>query len=149
MTTHLLIWNPSKYNWERFWNQSADIGKQSQAFVEKWSCPKNVKSGDRIILMKLGSDFKGRRLSDADKGIIGYGYAARDGFLDKSWRDTNKESMFVSIDFISLGLLPIVPIEDLKSLCGRTNFWTPQRAKLLITDQDIDDYLGKFLTWLD
>ncbi len=91
MNTFLFVWNPKKWRWTTLENdiEQADLtGRCSQ----RWSCgnTKSIQQGDRIFLLKVGSE---------PKGIIAAGFATSTPFQAKHWSGENKDALYINVDF--------------------------------------------------
>lgn len=79
----LLTWNPKNYDWENVdeeYNYNTMISriKKGAAYLDCWRCVSSkVKTGDKIFIIKLGTE---------PKGIIASGYAIADS-LDNHYYD--------------------------------------------------------------
>lgn len=84
MRTYLLTWNPKRWHWE---NIQEDINELNENgfLIRRWSVgvSKNIKQGDRLFLIRLGSE---------PKGIIGSGWADSNVFEDGHWNEEKYEN---------------------------------------------------------
>ena len=66
MNTYLIVWNPKRWTWD-YIEESIEQFEKFGRCSERWSCgnAKSIKPGDRIFLIKVGTE---------PKGIIGSGF---------------------------------------------------------------------------
>ncbi len=128
MKTWLFTWNVDRWSWDDeltgYKEMIKEIDQVGCAF-SKWTCGmnKSVHIGDRIFLIKLGSE---------PKGIVASGYAATDVFEGIHWdedkRNEGKSARRVYIKFdkiIDYNFQNILPIEELKSMANNYK-WSTQ-----------------------
>jgi len=125
--TYLLFWNPKKWTWDTLEQDIEQVdltGKCSQ----RWSCGniKSIQAGDRIFLVKLGTE---------PKGLIAAGFATSTPFREKHWSVENKEALYINIDFevlLNPEKEPILTVEMLRmrSVLQKQN-WSPQSSTSL------------------
>jgi len=134
MKTYLFTWNPKRYSWETLEQDIEQVdltGKCSQ----DWSCgnTKSIQPGDRIFLVKLGTE---------PKGIIGAGFATTDVFAGRHWSGENKEAFYIDIDFEALlnpDKEPILTLDILKTGKLVEQNWTPQASGISIRPELVDE----------
>jgi len=93
MKTHLLSWNPDKWNWTDIEESIKELNL-TKVFQDSWSCGtnKSIKPNDRLFLIRLGG--KG------PKGICASGYAVSDVYQDDHWSgEPNKKANYVRIEY--------------------------------------------------
>ena len=136
MKTWLLTWNKDKWGWDDYLNGYKelinDIRQVGHAYC-KWTCGinKSISSGDRVFLIKLGSE---------PKGIVASGYAATKVFEGTHW-DRVKDSegklarrIFVDFDWIcDYESDKILELADLKRI-SETFKWSSQSSGISIPD---------------
>lgn len=134
MNTYLFVWNPNRWTWDTIENDIEQVdltGKCSQ----RWSCgnTKSIRPGDRIFLLKLGTE---------PKGLIAAGFATTSPFSGKHWSGENKEALYVDVDFevlLNPDREPILTINILsKGNLSKQN-WRPQASGISIRPELIDD----------
>ena len=142
--TYIILWNPKKWTWSTLEQDIEQVdltGKCSQ----RWSCGniKSIKAGDRIFLLKLGTE---------PKGIIAAGFATTEPFREKHWGDENKESSYIDVDFevlLNPEKEPILTVEVLRmrSILHKQN-WSPQSANSLKPEliDELESVWFEFLT---
>src|SRR5690348_6241191 len=91
MSTYIFVWNPKIWDWYYIEDSIKQIEKSGKT-EERWGCgnTKSIKAGDRVFLVKLGTN---------PKGIIASGYATTEPYLTKHFKRDNREMNCVSIDF--------------------------------------------------
>ncbi len=129
----LFVWNPKRWDWETLEediNQVNLTGKCNQ----RWSCgnTKSIQSGDRVFLVKLGTE---------PKGIIGAGFATTEPFSGMHWSGENKEALYIDIDFevlLNPTKEPILTLDILKAGSLSQQNWTPQASGISIRPDIVD-----------
>lgn len=137
MNYYLLTWNPDKWAWATI-DQNIEELKRTGFFKDSWSCgrSKQIKKGDRLFFMRLGTE---------PKGISASGYASSGYYKDKHWDGTEgKDTNYVDVDFDVI-LKPdkdeILTLDALKSITPEKNQqWTPQQSGSSI-DNEVADRL--------
>lgn len=134
MKTFLFTWNPKHFHWESLEQDIQDVNFRNKS-IQRWTCgnTKSINPGDRIFLVKLGTQ---------PKGIIGAGYATIAPFWDSHWRDENKDALYIDIDFeVLLNPVeePILTLETLKKTDLSKQNWTPQSSGISIKPEFVDD----------
>lgn len=93
MNTHLLTWNPQKWQWDTLEDNIKHL-ETFGVFSDSWSCgnKKNtIKTGDRVFLMQLGVE---------PKGIVASGHTTSDIYQDTHWDESKSSTAnYVKIDF--------------------------------------------------
>ncbi len=93
MKTHLLSWNPDKWNWTDI-EESIQELNETGVFQDSWSCGtnKSIEPNDRLFLIRLGGK--------EPKGICASGYAASDVYQDDHWSgEPNKKANYVRFEY--------------------------------------------------
>jgi 5-methylcytosine-specific restriction enzyme A len=95
MATYLLVWNPNRWTWEEedVRRNIAQLEESGDVEGFRWSVGTNyrqIEAGDRLFLIRLGSEPRGIFLSGFAKG-----YAYRDDHWDPSER---KRAWYVDVD---------------------------------------------------
>ncbi len=136
--TYLFLWNPKKWTWDTLEKDIEQVDKTGKC-SQRWSCgrTKTIQTGDRIFLLKLGTE---------PKGIIAAGFATSTPFYEKHWADENRETLYITIDFeVLLNPVkePILTVDKLnqneltqktRSILHRQN-WTPQSSGSIIRQE--------------
>jgi 5-methylcytosine-specific restriction protein A len=80
MTTYLLTWNPTKWQWDNIQDQIAEIYDNGVS-PDSWSCgnTNNIVEGDRVFLLRQGTE---------PRGICASGWSVSSVSIKKHW---NKE----------------------------------------------------------
>jgi 5-methylcytosine-specific restriction protein A len=142
MNTFIFVWNPKIWDWYYIEDSIKQI-EQSGKTEERWGCGNNksIKPGDRVFLVKLGTN---------PKGIIASGYTTTAPYLTKHFKRDNKGMNCVSIDFevlLNPDKEPILLLDILKTgNLAKQSSWTPQASGISIS-QDIVDELEA--VWFD
>jgi 5-methylcytosine-specific restriction protein A len=127
MKTFLLTWNPNRWPWFDLAKEANEIAA-GKTVIGRWSCgnTKYIQKGDRVFLVRLGSE---------PKGIVGSGWVVKLPHLDKHWSaeksSDGKEGLFIEFEWerlinsnidlpLSLSKLP-------KGKLGQRS-WTPQSS---------------------
>jgi 5-methylcytosine-specific restriction protein A len=95
MATYLLIWNPNRWTWEEEYVRRDIAQLEELGYVEafRWSLGTNyrqIEAGDRLFLIRLGSEPRGIFLSGFARG-----YAYKAAHWDPSER---KRAWYVDVD---------------------------------------------------
>ncbi len=136
MKTWLLTWNVNRWSWDDDVNGYkeliADIEQVGHAY-SKWSCGvnKSIKKGDRVFMIKLGSE---------PKGIVASGYAATCVFEGTHWDNERKRigkkarRIFVDFDKIkNYSDDKIISFDELRNISD-TYCWLSQSSGVEISD---------------
>jgi 5-methylcytosine-specific restriction enzyme A len=134
MNTYLFLWNPKKWNWttlEQDIEQVDSTGRCSQ----RWSCgnTKSIQTGDRIFLLKVGTE---------PKGIIAAGFATSKPFYERHWSGENKETLYIDVDFevlLNPHKEPILTVNILKTGSLAKQNWRPMGSGNLIKSEIVDE----------
>jgi 5-methylcytosine-specific restriction protein A len=78
---------------------------------QRWSCgnTKSIQPGDRIFLLKVGTE---------PKGIIAAGFATSTPFYERHWSGENKDTLYIDVDFevlLNPDQEPILTVDILKT----------------------------------
>ena len=142
MNTYLFVWNPKRWKWQGL-EEAIEQVEQKGYCTYRWSCinSKSLNPGDRIFLLKLGTE---------PKGIIAAGYARTTPFLDKHWSGENKNAFYIKLDFevlLNPEKEPILTVDRLnqseisqkaRSILYKQN-WTPQSSGISIRPELVDE----------
>jgi 5-methylcytosine-specific restriction protein A len=134
MATYLLTWNPKKsHRWGD--NLEDDFQKNGDMYFGSWSSgkSKNIVSGDRVFLIRLGKD---------PRGIVASGWADSTVYQRSHWdealADRGKTGLFVDVRLDTLldaGKEDIFPRETLnKGILGKMH-WDSQASGVLIPNE--------------
>jgi 5-methylcytosine-specific restriction protein A len=147
MNTFLLTWNPSNWPWETLEKDIKQLEKHG-VFRDSWSCGNKkhtIKLGDRVFLMRLGSE---------PKGIVASGYTTSDIYQDEHWDKSKQAGMltsYVKIDFdviLNPEIHDIVSADYLTTTYPFKNYsdWFPRSS-----GNRIDDLIASELenTWFN
>ncbi len=85
MTTYLLSWNPKVWEWARIQDDISEIAEYGFSEMQ-WSTgvTKKIKAGDRVFVMKLGSE---------PRGIVASGWATSDVQQSNRYKNTSKRAL--------------------------------------------------------
>jgi 5-methylcytosine-specific restriction protein A len=131
MNTWLLTWNPDKWT---YWNLEADVSAlKKKGFIDsRWSCgrTKRIESGDRVFLMRQGSE---------PRGVIASGQSRSSAYLDAHWDENRKDkALYVDVRFDAL-LNPetdgALAVAKFKSGPLATVNWSTQSSGISIAPQ--------------
>lgn len=134
MNTYLFVWNPNRWTWDNLDNDIEQVNLNGRCSI-RWSCgnTKSIKSGDRVFLIKIGTQ---------PKGIIGAGFATTAPYSDKHFLDKNKEAFYITADFETLlnpDTDPILTLDMLNTGKLAQQNWTPQASGISIRPELIDE----------
>ncbi|HZV69209.1 MAG TPA: HNH endonuclease [Saprospiraceae bacterium] len=132
--TFLFVWNPKHWKWDSIEDSIEQVELNGKC-SERWSCgnSKSIVPGDRIFLVKLGTE---------PKGLIGSGFALTAPFPDRHWNGENKGALFIDIDFevlLNPGKDPILSLEILKASGLSMQNWTPQSSGISIKPELVEE----------
>ncbi len=125
--TYLLSWNPTKWVWRGFEAAAAKVSRGTPR-RDFWTCgnTKRIQKGDRFLFIRLGSE---------PRGIIGGGKILSEPREVDHWDDSRKArgvaALGADILFDHLSVLPVVPMDELKSEYPDV-WWTPQSSGMLL-----------------
>jgi len=134
MNTYLFLWNPKKWTWttlEQDIEQVDFTGRCSQ----RWSCgnTKSIQLGDRIFLLKVGTE---------PKGIIAAGFATSTPFYERHWSGENKDTLYIDVDFevlLNPDKEPILTVDILKTGNLANQNWRPMGSGNSIKPELVDE----------
>lgn len=148
MATYLLTWNPEKWNWVTL-AEDIQIIQQQGYFVDSWSCgvTKKITVGDRVFLMKLGSQ--------KPQGLVASGWVASSVYQQPHWAKNqvnSKTAFYVDVHFDTIlnpqtEIFPHIWLKD--SIYASMN-WTPQASGTQIPDEvaeKLESDWAKFLNY--
>jgi 5-methylcytosine-specific restriction protein A len=97
MATYLLVWNPRQWPWSKM-KVLRDQVTRHGTYAADWTCAsKDVKPGDRMFLIKLGT---------TPKGIMGSGYARSRPRMKPHYKEARARrgdlQQFVKVEFDTL-----------------------------------------------
>lgn len=141
--TFLFVWNPKRWAWETLEQDIKQVDLNGKC-TQRWSCgnTKSIQSGDRIFLVKLGTE---------PKGIIGAGFATTNPFPEIHWSGENKEAFYIDIDFevlLNPDEEPILTIDILKISNLSQQNWTPQASGISIRPELVEDLEALWFNFL-
>jgi 5-methylcytosine-specific restriction protein A len=132
MSAYLMVWNPKSWDWKNLKTEIQQV-KAGGICETYWSCgvTKRIKSGDRLFLVKVGTQ---------PKGIIASGYATSDVEDDNGTLrvhadfdillDPDKDEI-LGMDILTKGRLSV-------------QNWTPQASGPSIKDEIIEELEEKW-----
>ena len=143
MTTHLLSWNPEKWDWKDIEEQIKELN-ETGVYQDSWSCGvnKSIQPNDRLFLIRLGRK--------EPKGICASGYAVSNVYQGQHWSgEPNKKANYISFEYDIL-LNPekekILEMDVLKSGKLSEQHWSTQISGISIKSH-VAEELEK--VWLD
>lgn len=142
MTTYLLSWNPKVWEWTHIQDDISEIAENGFSEMQ-WSTgvTKKIKAGDRVFVMKLGSE---------PRGIVASGWATSDVQQSNRYKNTSKKALYIEGQFDTI-LDPnnVFPIEFLQNNdIYKKVHWTPQASGMSIPDdvaEKLENDWAKFL----
>lgn len=119
--TILLTWNPNKWEWLNLDDMVAETARMGSC-LDRWSVgrSKNIASGDRFFLIRLGVE---------PRGIIASGWVASEPESKPHWDESDRSTMYVDIEYDQL-FKPeqlILPVTLLEAMLPQQH-WTPQSS---------------------
>jgi len=144
MNCYLLLWNPTKWDWDSLETdiETVDLtGRSSQ----RWSCgvTKSIQPGDRIFLLRVGRE---------PKGIIGAGFAFSCPFYEQHWSGESRKALYIDVDFevlLNADLEPILETKVLEeSVLGEQN-WHPQGSGTSVKSHLTDELERSWFRFLN
>ena len=143
MKTYLVAWNPRKWEWKTI---VADVKttRNNEFFRFDWGCgmSKSILPGDRIFMMKLGTE---------PKGIMASGFAATKPYRSVHWGDERRMTNYILVDFDMLlnpDKEPILPLDLLKVGNMAKQIWTPQVSGISIKPKAAEELEGLWFDFL-
>lgn len=136
MRTWLFIWNQANFPWDDpidGYHELANDIEQCGTAYGKWSCGvnKSIKRGDRIFLIRLGSE---------PRGIVASGHAMTDVFEGTHWNPemvrAGKKARRIYIEFdkiVNYQSTGMIPYNVLKTISSEFH-WSPQASGVSIPD---------------
>ena len=121
----LLCWNPKNFDWdneeeEYSYDTMIKTVKSGGAFVDSWRCVSTkVKTGDRIFIIKLGTD---------PKGIFASGYAISDSFVT----DDNVKCIDIALNNVLDYKTESIISQDVLKSKFPDQQWSPQGSGISI-----------------
>lgn len=134
MNTYLLLWNREKWDWKTLEQDIEQVdltGRSSQ----RWSCgnTKSIQVGDRIFLVKVGSE---------PKGIIAAGFATSTPIVEKHWSEENRDALYIDVEFevlLNSDQEPILRVEMLKTAKLAQQNWLPMASGISVRPELVDE----------
>jgi 5-methylcytosine-specific restriction protein A len=145
MTTYLFVWNPKRWRWDTIEDDVEQVNKTGKT-KERWSCGNNksIQIGDRIFLVKLGTE---------PKGIIAAGFASITPFRERHWTGENKQALYIDIDFevlLNPEKEPILTLDILKTgNLSKQYSWTPQASGITIRPDIVEELEAVWFDFLN
>lgn len=144
MKTYLLLWNPENWDWKTL-EQDIEQVNLTGSYSDEWSCgnTKSIEKGDRVFLLKLGTE---------PKGIIASGYAISTSYTGAHWSIKDKTTNYIRVDFEVLlhpDKEPILTLDKLNSENLATQNWPPRSSGTSINSglaDELEAVWFKFLT---
>ncbi len=133
--SYLFVWNPKRWDWENLEDDIEQVELTGKT-KNRWSCgnTKSIQVGDRIFLVKLGTE---------PKGIIAAGFATTTPFEEKHWTGENRQALYIDIDFdvlLNSEKEPILTLDILKTgNLAKQYSWTPQASGISILPEIVDE----------
>jgi len=123
MKTYLLLWNQERWDWETL-EQNIEEVKLTGRSYQTWSCgnTKSIQDGDRVFLLKVGTE---------PKGIIASGFATSTPYTGEHWMNKNKTAHYINVNFdvlLNPGKEPILTHDILNSGNLSKQNWTPRSS---------------------
>lgn len=135
MNTHLLSWNPDKWDWIDIDSAINDL-QVTGLYRDSWSCGvnKSIQIGDRLFLIRLGKE---------PKGICASGYAISNVYQGTHWSgDPSKLANYIIFEYDVL-LNPakdkILEMDILKTGILAEQHWSTQNSGIVIRPNVVDE----------
>jgi 5-methylcytosine-specific restriction protein A len=132
--SYLLTWNPSTWTWNDYKEMQKKIQKYGGVVIS-WSCgnTKSIQPGDTVYLIRVGQNAP---------GIIGKGISESKPYIDRHFKDIDREANYIRIKLNVLAdkNKPIISLDTLKNKIPN-QLWTPQASGTSIK--------GDSLIWLE
>ena len=135
MNTFLFVWNPKRWTWNNIEDDVERVDKTGK-IKERWSCgnTKSIQVGDRIFLIKVGTE---------PKGIIASGFATTTPYLERHWSGDNRQAYYIDIEFevlLNPEKEPILTIDLLNSgNLAKQYSWTPQASGITVRHDIVEE----------
>lgn len=121
---YLLTWNPTRWAWDEL-SDDLDTLRERGSVAMTWSCgrTRRIQTGERVFLMRLGSE---------PKGIVGSGTVVVPPFESEHWdpiRSAEGETgLFVEAAFDHIAVQPVITFDELSQTPFVSMNWTPQAS---------------------
>lgn len=143
MKTYLFVWNPRRWTWHDIENDIQQVDTDGKCAV-RWSCgnTKCIMPGDRMFLMKVGTE---------PKGIVATGFVTTHPFLDRHWSEENKGAFYIQADLevlLNPDEEPILTVDILKNGRLTTQNWTPQASGIAVRPEIVDELEAVWFNFL-
>jgi 5-methylcytosine-specific restriction protein A len=144
MNTFLFVWNPKRWTWEDIEDNINEVDRTGKC-SQRWSCgnTKSIKPGDRIFLIKVGTE---------PKGIVGAGFATTEPFPERHWSGEDREAFYIDIDFevlLNPDKEPILTLDILKTGKLAKQTWIPQASGISIRPELVDEIEAVWFDFLN
>ena len=129
MSAFLLCWNPKYWDWPELRDAKCQV--DSGGLVEqRWTCgTKQVRIGDRVFLIRLGTE---------PKGIMASGTAISEPFVDDHWDGSGRARRYLywQVDaLLDADHEPILPLDRLKAEAAfQPMNWSARQSGVRISD---------------
>ncbi len=143
MNTYLFLWNPKKWTWTTIEQDIEQVNLTGRC-SPRWSCgnTKSIQSGDRIFLLKVGTE---------PKGIIAAGFANSTPFYEKHWSGENKDTLYIDVNFevlLNPDQEPILSIDILKTGNLAKQNWQPMASGISVKPEFTDELEAVWFNFL-
>ncbi|MBX2983347.1 MAG: hypothetical protein KF843_11790, partial [Flavobacteriales bacterium] len=94
---------------------------------------KSIQPGDRIFLLKVGTE---------PKGIIAAGFSTSTPFYEKHWSGENKDTLYIDVDFevlLNPDQEPILTVDILKTGNLAQQNWRPMASGISVRPELVDE----------
>ncbi|MFZ5496370.1 MAG: HNH endonuclease [Verrucomicrobiota bacterium] len=130
MNTYLLVWNPKHWDW-KFLAEESEKTARDIPVAGEWSCAnRRVRAGDRLFLIRVGSEPKGIMASGWAKGDVEMGLHYKSELAAAC-----KERPYIEFDFeriINPELDPPLDVRKFRDDALRDVHWFSQSSGILI-----------------
>jgi 5-methylcytosine-specific restriction protein A len=142
MPTHLLAWNPKRWDWKELPEVVAAF-RSGKSLVKQWSCGtvKRIEVGDRAFLIRVGLE---------PKGIFGHGTVTKGSYEDVHWEDESKTCQYVKfqidgiVDPTNDSIIPRVRLDEHPFA---SMHWDTQMSGVRIPEEIVDSLDSEWDTW--
>jgi len=143
MKTYLIIWNPKRWPWDDI-EESIEEVNLTGKYSWGWSCgkTKSIMPGDRVFLIKLGTE---------PKGLIGSGYATTAVYVDEHWSEEGKDANYIDVDFevlLNPDIEPILTLDVLMSGKLSQQHWLAQSSGISIRSELVEELESVWFNFL-